>query len=102
MIRVTIGNESRTANEISQQWLCNQINGRRNHHEHVCVRVIIKECGVGLQLQTPGCPIWAGGSGPLTHTESKIVDLWHKHKLDQPDFGCEGVYAFLGQVVRFF
>lgn len=101
MIKVTVGNEVRDARNVDQQWLCNQINGRRRDHEPVCVRVDVKNGkDVDLFLQTPGCPAGLGCPRQLTPRESRIVDEWRERDLDRPDFSCGGVHAFLVQLPR--
>ena len=100
MITVFVGPDSRDGRDVDEHWLCNEIDGRRRDHVSACVRVAVKGDDVYLNLKTPGCPNGFGVSRPLTARESKIVELWHKLGLDQPDFSCGNVHAFLTQLAR--
>ena len=101
MVKVYVGSEERDWKQVDQHWLCNQINGRRGAGEGVCVRIVIIEHDIDLTMRTLGCSVGLGGGGrPLTKPEAKIVDLWRKLHLDQPDFSCGNVHAFLVQLAR--
>ena len=41
-----------------------------------------------------------GGRQP-TNREQAVLDLWHKHKLNDADFSPGGVVAFVKQVSQF-
>lgn len=101
MIRIHIGNDVRNADDVDQQWLCNQIDGRRRHHEPACVRVTIQGPDVDLHLQMPGCPAYFGVPRPLTGRESRIVELWRELNLEQDSFSCRDLQRFLVEVRRF-
>ncbi len=102
MISLTIGNSQRrlaSRSDIEENWINQQINGRRADGQTVCVRVLIEHGPVNLSLGSAGCP-GGGGGGSLGREEQRIVDLWLERGLGLTDFAGGNVVAFLHQLLR--
>lgn len=56
MVSVQVGGIEKDWGSVDQHWLCNEINGRRDDGQSVCVRVRIQERDVDLSLTTPAAP----------------------------------------------
>ena len=87
--------------DINEQWINQQINGRRDCGEAVFVRVKIYLDNVDLVFANPPTP-GGGGGRPLSPQEKAVVDLWHKHGLDDASFKGGNLIAFLKQVDHLF
>src|SRR5689334_14759491 len=101
MVKVFVGNDEMDWKSIDQHWLCNQISRRRDDGQEVCVRVRIEEPNVNLALSTPGWSSFGGGGRPPNHREREVIDLWDKLHLNERQYTCGNVNAFLQQLHRF-
>lgn len=97
MISVQIGNETRDVSEIDQQWLCNAINGRRHDGLPVQIRVIVHEGLLHMELSNPSLP---GAGRRPNPSEAEVFELWRRLHLNEPDFSCGNLNAFLVQLRR--
>lgn len=100
MITIQIGNDERSLDEASPQWITQEINGRRRDGLFVCVRVHINTADVQMTLSTPGCS-GAGGGRPPTKREASILDLWREANLNDGDFTAGNVVSFLSRLNRY-
>lgn len=101
MIRVRIGNDEREISSADDQWINQQLNGRRADSQNVCIRVIIKEDDLDMILSTPGCAGSGGGGRPPRPREKSVFDLWDKRNLNDPKFSSGNLIAFLHQLRSF-
>lgn len=102
MITVTIGEEERTLQEATEQWINHQIQRRRADGMAICVRVSIRQGGLDMILATPSC-ISRGGSGRAPNAnEKEIFGLWNQRGLNDPNFSGGNLIAFLAQLKRSF
>lgn len=97
MITIKIANEEREAEPLDEQWINQQIEGRKAAGEVVCVRVTIRTYDVEISLSTPTCPR-GGGVSRLNDQESKLVDLWNDRGLKDSNFTGGNLIAFLKQL----
>ncbi|GAB3389697.1 hypothetical protein [Lysobacter fragariae] len=99
-ITVTIHTETRQLADASPDWIIQQINGRRREGLLVCVRVSIGTPDLHMALATPTCSSGSGGRPP-TPRERAVLELWHKHGLDEHDYQAAHVVAFIKQLPHF-
>ena len=89
--------------DIDEQWINQQVNGRKDCGDVIFVRVTIQLGSIHIGLATPNCP---GGSGGVIRTlnreENAVVDLWKKRGLDDPNFSSGNLIAFLKQLDHLF
>lgn len=95
------GSEERLLNDVTESWIIDQINRRRQDRVEVCVVVRIEMAGVNLRLATASCSSAGGGGRPPNNREQEVVNLWNERKLNSADFTAGNVIAFLQQLRRF-
>lgn len=103
MITVTIGTEQRSLQDVTPDWINQQMQRRHADGQSICVRVLIRQGAIDMALSTAGCPASGGGGGrPLRPPEIEIFDLWDERKLSGPQFSGGSLVAFLSQLRRSF
>ena len=95
MITIRIGNDERRYEELSEQWITQQINRRREDNVPPCVIVSINQPGLNMTLSTPGCASAGGGGRVPNDQERRIFDLWARLGLDGFNFTGGNVVAFI-------
>lgn len=100
MVTVKIGSSEQRLEGLDESWLQQQIGRRRRDGESVCVRVEIDDSPINIILSTAGCASGGGSSRTLTAQEQKVLDLWFKHHLSEPEFQGAELIAFLHQLRR--
>lgn len=98
MITITIGNETKNYADVTESWIAQQINRRRQDGQNICVDILINTSGLNLRLTTPGCAGGGGGGRPPTDREQRLFDLWNKHDLNSAGFTGGSLIAFLKQL----
>lgn len=98
MIRITIGDSERLLEQVAPSWLHQQIDGRREVGEKVCVRVSIKTGNLDMLLSTPECASSGGGGRRPNRDEQKLFDLWEKRGLNSNNFIVGQLNAFLNEI----
>lgn len=102
VIIVTIGEQQRSLQEVTAEWINQQIQRRRADGRPVCARVSIQQGGLNMALSTPNCGN-AGGGGRLPNSnEKEVFRLWADRGLDDPHFSGGNLVAFLAQLKRSF
>lgn len=99
MIEVQIDSIKKDIEDVHPSWLQEQLARRRRDSEPVCVQVFIDRPQVHMRLYTPDCPS-TGGGRPATPRENEIFELWESHRLNDPEFTGNNLWAFLKQVSR--
>ncbi len=99
MVSVKIGGTELGLAQADEGWINQQINRRRADGEVVCVRVRIDVPPLNMALATPTCAS-DGGGRPPNPDESRILDLWAKHRMNTADFTGGNLVAFLRQLER--
>lgn len=92
---ISIGADRRPLEEADPQWISQEIQGRRNDGQDVCVVVRIEADGLNVTLSTPACAKGGGGGRVPTQRERAILDLWRELGLDESNFTPGAVIAFL-------
>lgn len=95
---ISIGNEQRDIEYATEQWIAQQIIGRRKAGEAVCVRVTINKPNLNVTLASADCPKGGGGGRPPTKKEKEAFDDWAKRGLNGSDFPPGQLIAFLKQI----
>ena len=102
MIEIEIAGIRRNESEVSESWVNQQINKRREASLPVCVRVYIKENHLDIMLSSPECPTKGKSkNSPLTKQEEMILSLWKKYKLNTNQFYGGNLVAFSKQVDKY-
>ena len=89
---------SRALADADDQWVHQQLNGRREGGSEPCVRILIDEGGAKLQLGTAACSSGGGGFRRPNAKEEEIFDLWKARGMDARDFKAGHLSAFLHQL----
>lgn len=97
MVRVCIGSSERTLNDVTENWVREQIGRRRSANEEICLRVIINTSELNLHLSTPGCGRAEGRRVP-NPLERRIADSWERHRMNEDEFASHAVMSFLAEV----
>lgn len=100
MITIRIGNDERRCEDVSAQWITQQINRRRDDNVPACVTVVIHQPPLNMTLRTPGCAatgLGGGGGRAPNDQERKIFDLWARLGLNDLNFSGGNVVAFIKQ-----
>jgi hypothetical protein len=71
MITIKIGTSEQSFQNADENWINQQINGRRRDGQSVCVRVVINESSINMALSTPNCAGGGGGGRPPTSRSSE-------------------------------
>lgn len=100
MIKIQIGILERTLEEVTPEWINQQINLRRKDGVFVSVKVIIKTGSINMMLSTPDEESTAQAGRVPNEQERVIFDLWNKHQLNDIHFSGGNLVAFLKQLVR--
>lgn len=97
MIRVRIDTADYDLKDVTESWINEQINRRRDDNVPVCIQVIIQTSNINIVLSTPGCG-GGGGGRPPNSQENVILQLWGKMRLNKDDFAGGNMVAFLKRV----
>lgn len=100
---IRIGIDERDLRDADTQWITQEIVGRRQDGQDVCVLVRINEPGANLPLSTPACRVGGGGGGggrPPNALETAIFDLWEKRGLNSGNVEPGEVIAFVRHVLQ--
>lgn len=100
MITIRIGVEARSLADVTESWINEQINRRRQDGQNICVEVTINTSGINVRLATPGCGASPGGGRPANGNELELIDLWSKRGLSSSEFSGGNLIAFLKQLRR--
>lgn len=98
MIKIQIGQAEIELDDVSPNWINQQINLRRTDGITVCVRVIIDEGGLNMLLSTPTCGSSGGIPRPPNQREKAVFDLWEQRGLNKAGFSGGNLVAFLKQL----
>jgi hypothetical protein len=106
MIYITIGEEKRRYDNATEQWITQQVNGRRRDNIPVCVQVNVNFGDLlNMVLRTPGCER-VPSAHPVVATrrpndqEARIFDLWARMGLNVLNFAPGQLIAFIHQLRR--
>lgn len=101
MVSLKIGNEEwRDTSSVSEKWVTQQLNGRRDDGACACIRVKVETDYVRLHLATPDCASSPGGCRPPTSDERAVFDLWERLHLNREGCPPGNLIAFLKQLER--
>lgn len=103
MITVKIAGLERqwgSLDDIDEAWLAEQLTRRRAAGERPCVIVRVTTSSANVALSTPNCPTTGRGWRRPNEDERRILDLWSKRGLNEPEFVVGGLVAFLRQLGR--
>lgn len=97
MSTVKIGTDELPLDQVTPQWINQQINNRRDDGESVCVIVRLRDPFPELNLATPSC---GGGGRPerqYSDRESAILDMW-REGMGQNGFTGGDLVSFLARL----
>jgi hypothetical protein len=97
MIKIRIDNCEEDISSVSENWINQQINGRRADGYKPCVQVKLKNDHLNMVLSTYTCPKGMGSRTPNEY-ERRVFDLWEKQGLNKTDFQGGNIIAFIKQV----
>ena len=97
MIRVRIDTADYDLKDVTESWINEQVNRRRDDKVPVCIQVIIRSSNINIVLATPGCS-GGGGDRPPNAQENAILQLWNQMHLNKDGFTGGNIIAFLKRV----
>jgi hypothetical protein len=100
VIKIKIGPIERDIRDTDEDWVKQQVNGRRESGEPVCVRVSIHMDGVNVLLSTADCSQCPASTRPPNCREKPILDLWKKYELSGALFDIGRLLAFIRELSR--
>ena len=95
MVTIQIGGNDRTLEDVSDDWIIQQINRRRRDGQNVCVKVVIYADEVNIEMATPGCIRERYPRRRTTRDENNMFDLWDSLGLNDKNFKTENVVKFV-------
>ena len=98
MLTVTVGNERRQDDSITEGWIQEQIGRRRADGITPQITIDISSDRANITLSIPSYP--GGGGRRPNELESQIFGLWRGLELDSPTFTANGFVAFIKGVRR--
>lgn len=93
MVEVTIGDETKSLQEVSTEWMTNTISRNRIMNNDNSVKVNIASDNMKLDLFA-NCP-QAGSAKASNDIESRVVFLWNELVLSKDDLDPNAIYDFL-------
>ena len=100
MIKVKVNEMEREWSEINPSWIHDQIKGRQQEGQSVCVIVKIKIGDVNVALSAGDCPASGGNGGRPNAHEQQVFDLWERIGMKEKTLNSGSLVAFLKQVER--
>jgi len=100
VVTITIGSSNRNIQEADENWINQNVNGRRHDGVAVCVQVRIQVSGADVVLASAGCSSGFGGGRPPNVLEQRIIDLWNERGLNTAGFAGGNLVAFLHQLKK--
>jgi hypothetical protein len=98
---IRIGSDRRDIPPVDEQWITQQINGRKRDGQAVCVQVHIDSGDANITFASAGCGGSGGGGGrPPNSAEQGLSAEWRSRGLNEMDFPAGQLVAFLKQAVR--
>ena len=102
MISLKIGSNERQNDNISNQWIAQQIRNRKKANQPICVTFRIRKDDVNLLLQSDACSKGINGSGPPPNKkESRLIELWNDKGLNSKKINPGMLISFLKQYERY-
>lgn len=99
MVKLYVGPTEYDLGNIKEGELAQLISKYKKDGVCPCVKVVIKQDGLNLALQTAGCSRSGGGRAP-NPKESYLCDLWASKGLNDPDFSPGNLISFLKQALN--
>jgi hypothetical protein len=95
MVTVSIGQEERAIDEVTLDWIDDQIQRRRANRQSICIKVTVRTAAANLVFATQGCGGSGGGGGSYSAREQDLIEMWKSSKLSDADFAAGNVWAFV-------
>ncbi|MDR5859934.1 hypothetical protein FZZ93_08920 [Halomonas eurihalina] len=100
MIKVKVNDMEREWSEINPNWIHDQIKGRQQAGQSVCVIVKIRSGDVNVLLSAGDCPSSTGGGGSPNVHEQEVFDFWERVGMKKDPINSGNLVAFLKQAER--
>lgn len=100
MSTIRIGENERQLDDADAHWMQQQVSGRRRDGINPCVRVHIRVPGADIALQSLNCPSQSGAPRQATPLESRLLQLWDKHQMNDANWSVGNLIAAVQQLKR--
>ena len=97
-ITVKINTVEKKLNELSSDWINQEIIRYKKLNQPVCIRITIKGNGLDMLLQTASCAKSGSGGRRANDEELRIFAIWKKLGLDIEEYPMGKIIAFLKQI----
>ena len=101
MVTICIDNRKVNLEDVDQRWITNQITGRRSEGSDPCIQITVKLNDINLFLSTSNCLKKAISDRKPNDKEQRIIDWWKQFKLNENDYTCGNLVAFIQQLKKF-
>ena len=101
MNTIRIGTNEKLLNDVTESWIVQHVQQRKEQNQPVCVQIILKDGCVDMVLSTPACGGGGGGGRPPNQKELSVFNLWNERHLNQNDWAVGNLIAFLKQLQRY-
>jgi hypothetical protein len=98
MIYVSIAGERRRLDEVDSYWIHQQVGGRRDEEQSVCVQVEFDDPSGKWGLISHGCGSGGRGEFNPNSEQREIIEFWEKHRMNTSDFTSGNLNAFVQQL----
>lgn len=96
-IRVHIGSSDKPLNQVTNDWITQEINNRKRDGQNVCVKVTINGDGVNIVLSSLDCATGRRGGRRPNKKEQKLFSLWKKRGMKNDNIVPGSLISFLNQ-----
>lgn len=100
MSYIRIGDEQRSLEDATEQWLSEQLRRRKAAGGTTCIQVSLKTSSVDILLSTPECGGGGGGGRAPTAQEKRLFGEWAQRGLNAGGYSAGDIISFLQQVRR--
>lgn len=99
MISLTINGEQYPLQDVTPDWINEQIRHHQASDRPFCVKILIRQNGLDMVLATAGCSASAAVSARRpSPREQELFDLWKRLDLDDSHFSGGNLVAFLAHL----
>ena len=102
MLSVTVrfGDAERSNDEITANWIEQQVRVRQRDGQLACAAVRIEGDGVNVALAAGDCPPGRGSGREANSRELEVIELWRRRHLGDGRLVSGALEAFVRQVQR--
>jgi hypothetical protein len=102
MITVSIGSAERQIEDVTPDWVHEQISRRTAAGESVCIRLRIDDPRAVMTLTTEDCPPGSSNTRLPNQLELRLFEIWKQHDLNGHRVNSGHLISFLARLRAMF